>query len=450
MATFSVRQVPPQSVDTAGVSIATTTLDTLDPRPGQVYNPTSLAAGEPVWFHPLTDNRFVALFSRRLHTATLASPQPGGPLVYSAATETTTPCWAVIDPASGVMTGLADIPTETEGVRVLSAAASRGNYLFVLSRIGDEALLQHFRVGTGQAMILQGEEIVPGGLGLGLYIERNDLWVFGPTDGKLTLARKNWGRIGQVDSPNPFLRWRYRTTRGWSFDVDDLAPVGGDIPTSGPVSVARHRMRYYLVMPVYTPPVAAVPATATKPAVPAVPGHWDAKTWTSRLIDSRWAPHPFTVPLGGDTTYLGGTAYLQPQLALTAGQTSTPTTRGVTVLDDASDAVQVFTGLASQVVTLPGSVRTTLPGYTLYNQTPSSDVTVQTVTGEFVSIIRRGQALTLTPTVIDPLATTDWTPSTPAARTPTRRVGFPYVASTGLRTAAGHRTLVTSWGVFGV
>jgi hypothetical protein len=444
MATFSVRQVPPQSLDTAGVSVATTTLDTLDPRTGQVYNPTSLAAGEPVWFHPLTDNRFVALFSRRLHTATPASPQPGGPLVYSAATETTTPCWAVIEPGSGAMTGLADIPTETEGVRVLSAAVSRGGYLFVLSRIGDEALLQHFRVGTGQSMVLQGEEIVPGGLGLGLHIERNDLWVFGSKNGKLTVARKDWGRIGQRDSINPFLRWRYRTARGWSIDLDDLPQLGGDIATSGPVSVARHRMRYYLVMPVYTPPVAATGTVA------AAPGRWDAKTWTSRLIDSRWVPHPFTVPLGGDTTYLGGTAYLQPQLTLTSGQTSTPTTRGLTVLDDASDAVQVFTGLASQVVTLPGSVRATLPGYTLYNQTPSSDVTVQTATGEFVSTIQRGQALTLTPTVIEPLTVTDWTPSTPADRTPTRRVGFPYVASTGLRTTAGHRTLVTGWGVFGV
>ena len=62
MATFTVRQVLPQSVDSAGISVATTTLDTTDPRTGQMYNPTTLAAAAPVWFHRLPDGRFVGLF----------------------------------------------------------------------------------------------------------------------------------------------------------------------------------------------------------------------------------------------------------------------------------------------------------------------------------------------------------------------------------------------------
>lgn len=477
MATYTVRQVLPQSVDDAGVSTATTTLDTTDPRTGQIYSPTALAAAAPVWFHRLPDGRHVGLFARRLTQAVLTDPQPGGPLLYSAATDVYSPAWAVFDPASGAVSAIAVLPTDTEGDRVLRAAASRGNYLFTLSTIGEEALLQHFRVDRNSALILQAEEIVPGGLGLGLHVERNDLWVFGAKDGKLALARKNWGRVGENSSINPFLRWRYRTERGWSFDLDDLEPLAGNIPTSGPVSVARDGMRYYLTMPVYTPFKAATAAVGTTPASPEVPAHWDAKTWTARAVDRKWTPHPFTVPLGGDLTYIGGTAQLQPQLTLTAGYTSTETHHGQTVLDGGSDAVQVFTGLASQVVRLPDypavltpaipevpavpatettpavpavpAVPATYRAYTVYNKTVASDLIVQTATGQPVATLGRGRALTFAPTVDNPLLPGQWEQSTPEGRNPPRRSGFPYLTTVGLRTAAG-RTLVTSWGVFEV
>lgn len=443
MATYAVRQVLPGSVDSAGISTASTSPTTTDPRTGQMYNPTTLAAADPLWFHRLSDDRYVALFSRRLTSAVLATPQPGGPLVYSAATDVYTPTWAVFDPLAGV-SKVETIPTDTEGVRVLRAAASRGDYLFVLSTIGDEALLQHFRVSSRQqALILQAEEIVPGGLGLGLHIEGGDLWVFGSKDGKLALARKNWGRVGYNNSINPFLRWRYRTTVGWSSSVADLDPLPGDIPTSGPVSVARHGSRYFLTMPVYTPATAATSTTA------ATTGHWDAKTWTSRSVDRKWAVHPFTVPLGGDLTYVGGTAYLQPQLKLSSGYTSTETTHGQTVLDAGSDPVQVFTGLASQVVRMPAVAAVNRP-YTLYNKTVVSDLIVETATGTAVATIKHGTALILTATVSTPVLGSHWDQSAPTDRTPSHRVGFPYVSTTGLTTAAGHRTLVTSWGVFEV
>lgn len=449
MATFMIRQVLPGSVDAAGVSTASTTCDTADPRTGQMYNPVTLAAADPVWFHRLPDGRYVGLFARKLVNAILADPQPGGPLVYSTATDSYTPSWAVFDPTSGAVTNIETIPTEVEGQRVLRAAASRGGYLFTLSTIGDEALLQHFRVGPRHTLILQAEEIVPGGLGMGLHVENNDLWVFGDLNGKLTLARKNWGRVGQNASVNPFLRWRYRTVRGWSFNVADLAPLAGDIPVTGPVSVAKSGMRYYLTMPVYTPPKPAVAAVGSKPASPEVPGHWDARTWTSRAVDSAWKPHPFTVPLGGDTTYIGGTARLQPQLELTAGHASTVTDHGQTVLDGGSDPVQVFTGVSSQVVLLPAAPPNRR-AYTLYNKTVVSDLIVQTATGAAITSIGCGQAVTFAPTSDTPLLADQWTQSAPAERTPTRRVGFPYVATTGLTTGEGHRTLVTSWGVFEV
>lgn len=441
---FYTRQHPTGSVDTAVISIATATRNTSDPRTGQLYNLSTLAAADPVWFHPLSDGRCVGLFARRLTNAVLANPQTGGPLLYSAATESTTPSWAVFEPLSGAISVVGDVPTDTVGQRVLSAAVSRGNYLFVLSRIGDEGLLQHFRVTGGQGLLLQAEEVVTGGLNLGLHVEHNDLWVFGGKTGKLTLARKNWGRIGENNSRNPFLRWRYRTVKGWSADVDDLAPLGGDIPATGPVSVARHRLRYYLTVPVYVP---AVAATGTTPASPA---RWEARCYTSRLIDSRWTRHPFTVPLGGDADYLGGTVYLQPQLTLTAGLTTTPTTNTETVLDDTSHPVQVFSGLAAQTVILPAAVGPTLPSYTLYNKTPGSELVVYTASRAKVGTVWRNSALTYTPTVTEPLSPLQWTVTVPEERTPARRVGFPHVSTVRLRTTAGHRTLVTSWGVFEV
>lgn len=455
MVAFTVRQVLPGSLDAAGVSTATSTPDTSDPRQGQLYDPTLLAAASPVWFHPLPDGRCLGLLSRRLHTATVAEPQASGPLMYSSATETTVPSWALFHPASGALSGVVEIPTEVIGDRTLTSAASRGNYLFTLATIGDSALLQHFRVSTRgeQALVLEAEEVVPGGLGLGLHLERNDLWVFGARDGKLALARKNWGRVGENGSRNPFLRWRYHTASGWSSDSDDLEPLPGDVPTSGPVSVARHRMHYYLTMPVWTPPVAATGGAA------AAPGRWDARTWTSRLINRRWSPHPFTVPLGGEGTYLGGTAHLQPQLPLRPGYTRTDTRRGETVLDGGSDHVQVFTGLASEVVVLPGTARldaaatadspATYRPYTIYNKTPTGEIRVVAADGGAVTTIGPGREATLTPTAAEPAAAHLWVPSAAPARNPEHRVGFPYV-STVRASGGGNGTLVTRWGVFGV
>ena len=131
---------------------------------------------------------------------------------------------------------------------------------------------------------------VAGGLALGLYADRNDLWVFGAKGGKLALARKNWGRIGQNDATSPQQRWRFRTAKGWSSEVADLAALPGDIPTSGPVSVAQFRDRFYLT----------VPAHAN--------GQWTAQTYTSRSVDTSWTKHTFTAALGNDASYLGGTA----------------------------------------------------------------------------------------------------------------------------------------------
>lgn len=431
MATYSVRQVLPRSVDTAGVSISTATADTTDPRRGQLYTPATLAAACPVWFHPLPDGYYLGLFSRRLHSAVVDTTQPNGPLRYSTVTETTTPSWAVFDPTTGARVQVADIPTDVLGDRTLTAAVSRNNYLFVLSTIGQDALVQHFRVGPrSEALVLQGEEIMPAGLGLGLYADRNDLWVFGAKNDKLALAVKNWGRIGQTGA------WRYRTADGWSENSADLAVLPGDIPASGPVGVAQFRDRFYLTVPVHAD------------------GLWSAKTYTSRSIDSRWVVHPFTAPLGTDATYCGGTVQLQPQLALTPGYTSTATARGETVLTADSDHSQVFTGVPAQTVVLPptvapivGETATTYQPYTVHNRA-IAELQVFSAARQRVGTVPAGTSATFTPSSPSPTLAVHWTQDT-ALRTQEFRTGFPYVTTVRLGTATS-RTLLTSWGVFGV
>lgn len=447
MATWSVRQILPQSVDTAGVSIATATCRVEDPRQGQLYTPTALAAAAPVWFHHLQSANHVALFSRRLTNATPAPIQQAtGPLLYRSSTESTVPSWAVFDSSTGAVTKIGDIPSGTVGDRVLTAAVSRGGYLFTLSRIGDSVLLQHFRVGTLQGLTLQAEEVIPGSLGLGLFADYNDLWVFGAKNGLLTLARKNWGRIGDNTARNPRMRWRYHGEKGLSDKITDLTPLAGAIPAQGPVSVANFRNRFYLTVPVL------------------VSGSWSAKTFTSRSVEDKWSAHPFTVPLGTDATYTGGTAQLQPQLSLTKGYTNTTTTYDETVLDGGSDYIQMFTGLCSQTVVLPpllapvtGSSPATYLPYTIYNKTTLAEVRVQTSTGENVSTLRPGRNVVLTPTSAAPTTAASWTISTSAIKTPPYRQGFPYVVTTKSSTSSTadgvpviDRTLVTSWGAFEV
>lgn len=442
MATYAVHhQVMPRSVDSAGVSVSTATADTTDPRRGQLYNPTTLAAAVPVWFHPLPDGSYLGLFSRRLHTATVDTTAIGGPVRYSTSTETTTPSWAVFDPSTGALDRVADIPTRVIGNRTLTAAVSRTSYLFVLSQIGDTALLQHFRVGTrSEALLLQGEEILPGGLSLGLHTDTNDVWVFGALNGKLTVARKNWGRIG-LDAP-----WLYHTDDGWSEDFAALTALPGNLPAEGPVSVAHYRDRLYVTAPVRTPAAAATNTT------PAVPSSWSAKTWSSRAIDNAWSAHPFTVPLGDDATYCGGTAQLQPQLALTPGYTSVATTRGETVLTADSSYSQVFTGEAAQTVVLPPAVApiagatVSYPAYTVHNRS-LSELQVFTAGQQKVGTVTAHSSASFTPSSPTPTLAVNWTQAS-AARTQDHRIGFPYVATVKLGT--GSRTLLTSWGAFEV
>jgi hypothetical protein len=590
MATQVVRQVLPRSVDAVGISVSTSTCQVNDPRQGQFYNLSTLAAASPIWFHRMPNDSYVAVLSRRLKSATVTPVQrPSGPLLYQTFTEITVPSWAIFNPATGAVSSVANIPSNTDGTRVLTAAVSRGDYLFLLSTIGDKSLIQHFRVGTREALVLQAEEIIP--LSLGLYADRNDLWVFSATGGLLTMARKNWGRVGNNTSLTPRMRWRYWSGRGWSSDPAESAALPGNIPAQGPVSVAELENRFYLTVPFYNsgtaavlgtgPVVTEVPAdtilqkartvledllsgygdvpppeeifqailqelsnstgldttgvstvidqfsgalsgivegfvgfidqltggiitntqpvinqiadafndaltaligtgdiTITAPGTPpvlAVPGTWVARAYTTRAIDSQWSLHPFTLPLGNDRTYCGGTVQLQPQLPLTSGYTSTPGSYQETVLDGGSDYIQMFTGLSGHTVRMPSSAAQATPAipdtppvgntpavrakpatyypYTLYNKT-FGELRVLSSSGQQIAVLRRGTALVLTPKTTAPVNAANWVTAPATDTNPVRRLGFPYVYTvrkTVAPTATNADTnLITAWGVFGV
>ena len=258
MATETTVQVIPSSADVPGLSVVTASRHELAPRSGLVYNPATLAAAVPLWFHPRPDGRYLALFSRRLTDAALSTANINGVLLYTGYEIDDEPCWATIGPRTGDVRPVELIPSEQPGIRRMVGAASRGNYLFVLNEYkksldDDEtySLLQNFRV-TDLGVTLLGEETVPRDLRHGIFCDRRYLWLFGTDgDGKLALARKNWGRIGTDADANPVMNWQFWGKGSWNTDSDQLSAVidekGQPIPLDGPCSLARYRDTYYLM-----------------------------------------------------------------------------------------------------------------------------------------------------------------------------------------------------------
>jgi YVTN family beta-propeller protein len=252
-------QVIPSSVDVPGMSVVTASRNQDAPRSGLIYNPATLAAAVPVWFHPMDDGRYLTLFSRRLTDAALSSDTIGGVLLYTGYQVNDGPCWAIIGPRTGEPEPVKLIPSELPGTRHLVGAASRGRYLFTLSRYkkspdDDEtyALLQNFRV-AGRGITLLGEEMVPRDLALGIYCDRRYLSIFGNDgDGNLAIARKNWGRIGTNSDANPVMNWQFWGQGKWNGDPEQLSAIiddkGKKIAVAGTCSMARYRDTFYLMV----------------------------------------------------------------------------------------------------------------------------------------------------------------------------------------------------------
>jgi len=299
MSTESAPQVTTASIDRSGVSVATSSRNVRSARAGTIYDQAALAAAQPVWFHPMPDGGYLAVFSRRLTGAAPGEPTATGTILHRSATVVTEPCWSRVDPRTGRRGDVESIPSLESGSRTLTAAATRGDFLFTLNlhrAVGSQdarPLLQNFRVTAQGNIVLEGEEFIPGGLGLGLHVDRSNVWVFGDGGGgRLALARKNWGRVGSLADPNAARNWQYRGQGGWYSDPAKLAPLPGvgpdGLPADGPCSVALLRDRFYLA------------ATAKVDRVPAVPGTpTGATTGAAALAALRSAIEQLTAVLNG-------------------------------------------------------------------------------------------------------------------------------------------------------
>lgn len=322
MATSPAAVVPVNAIDVAGLSIATVIPSITDPRAGAIYNPTQLAAAQPIWFHPLHDGTHLMLSARSWSGAT---PVGGNPGLFSAFTESTAPSWAVINGATGARGAVPGqgptVPTNTAATSVvLRAAASRApDFLFLLHAVSiggnQSALLQHFRVNLTGALTLSAEELLPTPtvtagtvvFATGLQYDTPWLGLYGvDSTGQVYRMRKLWARVGtNTPSTNPQNHagvtggapgWEFFTGTGYSSDPSSLAPLQSGLVSAGPMSFAKVRN--------------TTVASTVQKSGSTYTGH----LWTSssgRPFINTGAP----IALGNTSTYLGGGIQLQPQVA---------------------------------------------------------------------------------------------------------------------------------------
>ena len=310
MSTEATVQVTNESVDAAGVSLVTSTRTVVRPRYGAIYAPPGPAAGVPVWFHRLQDGRYVALYGHHWTDAVLSGSTTSGPQLYSSFTASDDPILVVTNPTTGASDSAVTVPSNMTGVRALRSAVSSREYLFLLSSLDDQGLVQFFRVTYAGSLILQGEELVPLNFSLGLSVSGAHLYVYGAdTGGHLARVRKSWGRIGtNADADR---QWEYDAGTGWLKDPTSAAPLPGNLPADGPCSVADLGDRTMLMTTVHSG------------------GVWHGQAYTARAVDKSWTPVGDPIPLGTDATYLSGGVYLQPQLPVNPAYANPTQTRQV-------------------------------------------------------------------------------------------------------------------------
>lgn len=287
MATEAAPQILSTTVDRQGLSVVTSTKTADHPRLGSIYNPVTLAAATPVWFHPLQTGRHLALLRERWTGGTIGT---GGPQSYSAHTAILLPSWATVDPVTGSVEAIGEIPSRLSGERLLLGAVSRIDSVYTIGTLDAIAHIAQYRVDTGGQLILQAEEVVPavGGVDFcaGIYIDGNNMVLIGlDDDGGVYRARKSWGRVGQQRGAP----WEYKGQRGWYVDPVELQPettvAGIPFTSVETVSYAKVRDREWLVTHDGT----------------------NAHFWSSRMVDSVWRNN--SVP-----DVACDWLYLQPQL----------------------------------------------------------------------------------------------------------------------------------------
>jgi hypothetical protein len=356
MARLSPSQVTASSIDQTGLSVTVAPRRADDDRYGALYDLATLAGSVPVHFHPLTPNEYLLVFSRRWHSATPASDNPGR---YTTHTEVIEPGWVRVSVPTGqrtVVNNTYTIPmlTRYDSTQLIDAVSRANEYLYLLTSATSGSVttgvVSHWFYNTSSGSITEiAEEALPVGrvqpttmterawaamtsaerdtngaavtFDRGLWFAPPYLVVFGAdADNQLFLARKPWGRIGynQVQSPSSAMmamtgsttedpRWTYWTGEGWSLDVHLAQPItdktGAVITSQGPVSIATFRDRTLL---------ATVAAQNTNRV---------AKIYTQRSSQP-WEAESATVPLGvAGSTYLDTLRWqqqVQPSLSSTA------------------------------------------------------------------------------------------------------------------------------------
>jgi hypothetical protein len=194
MSTTAPIQLDPASLDTSGISVATTVASDPNPRTGTVYDPVTFAAGAPIWFHPMPGGGHLMVCARTWHEAT---PSGGGGL-FTDYSESLLPSWFVVQGLTGKRDFVpgwgrwVPMNTITGGSQQLKAAASRApDYLYLLhsADIAGQpgALVQLIRVAPRGTTIYL-EEVAPS-----LTVARTSVnHVIDPTFEDTTIHRNEW------------------------------------------------------------------------------------------------------------------------------------------------------------------------------------------------------------------------------------------------------------------
>lgn len=307
MATGATTQVLDYSVDAEGLSVSTALGSSVNPRQGSIYNPLTLAAAAPVWFHKLVTGSYLALFRDVWSAATVGVD---GAQSYSAATESSAPVWVTIEPTTGAAGPVTPVTSLLSGPRVLSGATSYRDFFYTVGTLGGVPHVAHYRISRDGVTVLQGEELLPVVNGvsfnMGCAIDGNWLIVYG-TDAARNLyqCRKSWARIGVNNGVD---NWLYGGPKGFLADSTTLTPMtcaGVPIIANGPVSAAKSRNMYFL-----STVVKGSDTDRTRT------GH----IYKRRALDNDWTDDGAAIALGITGTWLGGGVYLQPQLPVNPGK----------------------------------------------------------------------------------------------------------------------------------
>lgn len=309
MSSVILPQVDPTALDAVGLSIATSYVED-NARSGIVYDPTTVAAAAPIWFHPMPDGTHLMVMARRWHTAT-----PGGGVgTYGAHTEDLTPSWAVVDGPRGSRTPVSGsgitIPLNTalSSPRLRGAASRAPDHLYLLHANDTTAVVQRIRLSpTGSVSIaveetlptltVEGEED-PVVFSKGLQMATPYLYLYGTdSTGAVYRMRKPWSLLGSIRSTatSPAPAWEYDVVTGYSVDPTLALPIP-ELTTVGPMGFG------------------AVRATTVMTTVTENEGDYTGHFWTS----TKGRPLRkvgLTIPLGSDDAYLGHGLLPQPEIA---------------------------------------------------------------------------------------------------------------------------------------